>query len=216
VKDDARRYPVFKGLISYHSDFFRGAFRSGMAETLAGEVKLPVEEEEGFKLFRQWLYTGTMYDVGQELDLSSHPNSIAFFEGYVFADSKGVPTMKNYMTDYLIKRREEQKVIPTSAIRYVWANTAEGDGMRKLFIDLLTMVRLGKGFFGGEGKAACYPKDLLMNVVRVLEEGSSRDIRTPKGWQEARCQYHDHSENAVRISPTLETEGIRTTNTTTS
>jgi hypothetical protein len=171
-----------------------------MTETVAGEVTLTANEEESFKMFRQWMHTHTLYNDGQNLEVKNYNSCAAFFQGYVFADSKGIPAMKNDIIDYLIDQQRAQHIIPTSHFKYVWAHTVERDGLRKLFFDFLMMTGLKQGFFH-HGVGENFPKELLLNIVATtLDRGYTRVIRTQAEWKASKCQYHDHSDQTSTSS----------------
>jgi len=51
-------FRVHRDLICYRSEYFRGAFEGGFAESAKGEVSLKQESVKYFALFLAWLYAG--------------------------------------------------------------------------------------------------------------------------------------------------------------
>jgi hypothetical protein len=127
-------FSVHQGLICYHSAYFRGALQDQFTEGKEGVATLP-QEEDDFKVFMSWMYTGRFYDEGQKATLTDGTASRALFSAYVFADKRGIPALKNAIIDMAIELEEEENVLPGSDVNYVWDNLPESDGLRKLFLD---------------------------------------------------------------------------------
>lgn len=200
--DDGRSeeqvYTVHKGLICHYSSYFRGALEGRFREAKSRTITLPSEDKEGFRVFFSWIYTGRLYDAETDAGDKTWTPAYALFRGYVFADAKIIPTLKNVIIDRLMDLKCSRNCIPTSQMPYVWSNTTEGDKLRQLFIDWLTMGSLTPGFFNNN--RAAYPADLLWSMVVATMNTSTRPAaRSNTEWLEHRCDYHDH--NNVTIKP---------------
>lgn len=180
-----------KALFVTTSSYFRGALNCRFREAKTRTLTLPVEDKEGFRTFFNWVYTGKVYDTNHVVSLEVRGSVFPLFRGYVFADARGIPAIKNTIIDELMNLPCRDNIIPDENIIYVWENTTEPDGLRKLFLDWLTMVSLGPTFFDNRGHL--YPKDLLWSmVVATMAKDPKPPARSREGWMKHKCDYHDH------------------------
>ena len=192
-------YQMHKGLLAHHSDYFRGAFRDGSAfvEAASGEANIPSDEAEGFEVFARWVYTGRLQE--RNTKAFSFEQNVKLGKGYIFADMRGIPGLKNDIIDSLIDDYSLTLMIPLAPLVQCYGQLPENDGLCRFIFDLLTKSDLLDGFFNGDLHK--FPRELLEKLVSTTLVGSyKRKLRTDDEWIASKCEYHDHTILAAQAS----------------
>lgn len=199
--NDSDIYRVHKGLVCHYSRYFRTAFRGGFIE----EVFLPSKEKTGFAVFMEWVYTGLLGCDDDLVGLMSSATEEKLLTGYVFAEAKGIPHLKNAIIDLLVHQHVDRYFLPCHNLKPVWDGTLEKDGIRQLIVDFYTRNNLGLTDYSfADWKQRFFPTDLLWRLVKAYSQPLDPAPKVRKDWLHGLCEYHDHTDiNAARPTETI-------------
>lgn len=197
-----KEFHVHKGLLCHYSEYFRGALKGGFQES-KGIVTLDHDSGDVFQIFVTWIYTKKLLSRGKTFDLSEAGEARLLCRIYVFADSRGVPMLKNAVTDLLITSICEQNVVPQTEVKYVYANTPEKDRFRALLVDVFSRLNsLPSAVFFGDVDRDTYPPEFLFDLCKAAigKENVKKPDMALSDWEKCnKCDYHDHTDiNAPR------------------
>lgn len=140
---------LHENLLSSSSDFFKSAFNSGFKETLDDQLTLPEDDPQAFELFVRWLYTRAMSPPSTNAATTttmtlpfttSHPPIQTWLRLYVLASKLLVAELENICVNaawryYNVGTRRPD----IRDVQYIYENTPEGSGMRRLLQERLTL-----------------------------------------------------------------------------
>lgn len=209
---------LHENLLSSSSDFFRSAFNSGFKETFDDQLTLPEDDPQAFELFVRWLYTRAMSPPGgagtsasasastststPPSFITSHPPIQTWLRLYVLACKLLVAELENICVNaawryYNVGTRRPD----IRDVQYIYENTPEGSGMRRLLQERLTL-----GMFRGRQHNPVTAEwrevlnetpDLGFDIVNEISgfhwiSGGNVPART--GSEE--CAFHRHEKGA--------------------
>lgn len=201
--EEATEFAVHRGLICYHSGFFRGALQGHFLESGEKVVTLPAFEAPAFRTFMRWMYTSRLCDPGVSFNIEVAKEVREMIDAYILADKRGIPGLKNAIIDLLIEANVECNHIPTLSVVQAWSSLPESDGLRNLFLDWLSMQKLGTGFFDDQHLDRYPPRFMLKLLQRITRPDRSPAMREDKQWLASKCLYHDHRGAEVGGSQAL-------------
>jgi hypothetical protein len=131
-EDEAQDFGVHKDLICHYSPYFKAMFTSGFEEAQSGIARLSADTDiETFQLFYDWLYTQVLCNESEQ-----RPSLTSVIKLYVFADMARVPSLKDQCIDAYNAIILETQPPRDHMAKYIWTNTKENDGIRRLFVDI--------------------------------------------------------------------------------
>ncbi|KAE9962469.1 hypothetical protein BLS_000292 [Venturia inaequalis] len=204
-----KEFHVHKGLLCHYSKYFRGALKGGFQER-EGIVALDQGSRGVFQIFVTWIYTKKLLTRGKTFNLRDGGDALLLCKIYVFADSRGVPMLKNAVTDLLITSICEHNVVPQTEVKYVYANTPEKDRFRALFVDIFSRLNsLSSTVFFGDVARDMYPPEFLFDLCKatVGKENAKKPDMSLSDWEKCnKCDYHDHTDINAPREPKDKTE----------
>lgn len=201
-------FDVHRGLISYHSSYFRGALKAGPRNGKKKTLVLPAADKEPFRVFMRWMYTLRLHEPEVAFSMKTGSQTEDIVEAYIFGEKRGIPGLKNAITDMLIEACIKDNIIPCESLQKIWSSTAAEDGLRKLFLDWLTYYSLKEKWFSDHER---YPAEFLCQLLnRVIHPKRRPSFRSNTQWREAKCTYHDHAFTGTDDEPTPPTPPLPT------
>ncbi|KAG9958544.1 hypothetical protein KCU61_g8214, partial [Aureobasidium melanogenum] len=198
VGSEKKKFVIHKDILTFYSDFFRGAFNGSFMEATEGKLSLPDVEVEIFDIFNQFLYTGCLAD-GQGHAL----RSIRLIKLWLFGDRFIVPCLQNSAIDALGKRFSIKHSLPTSFTKLVWENTLPSAPLRKYMLDTVVHTADVEVILSS-GHEEYWTHEALVDLAKALyneqvvgdieyaEQDPDSDFPTmPK---RDKCYYHVHAE----------------------
>jgi len=198
-----RVFGIHKGLLCYHSLYFRAALTGPFSATAAANNTLILADEdpETFSRFNCWIYAHK-FDAKWTLE--------DLFDMYIFASKRLIRRFQNAIVDeMLIRVRKAEGVMSTSLLNRAWSDTPT---LRPFLVDTVVETSDLDAFpeFDPELSSAVtrrstdlwrqsqivWPVDEAMHVARVVE---------PFGWVCERFHVHEredeHCDLMVRHHP---------------
>ncbi|CAD0115154.1 unnamed protein product [Aureobasidium uvarum] len=118
---------MHKDLLTFYSDYFRGAFDGSFKEAAERKLSLPDERVDIFDIFNQFIYTRSL----DEHDLDCHE----LIELWLFGDKFLVPWIQNAAMDALEYLSIND--CPGYEVRAIWKRTMPSAPLRKFILDLV-------------------------------------------------------------------------------
>lgn len=130
-------FPVYRGLLCFHSDFFNNALNGPFKE--GGSVIYTVTDcsIRTFTLFFNWMNAGV---VSLGMDEEHSPTEIDEIDAvllYVFADFYAIPALKNGALGIYLMTAAQNSVVEFRAIHTMYEHTPESSLLKKLVLDVL-------------------------------------------------------------------------------
>lgn len=210
VGEEATPFHVHKGLLSFHSLYFRNNLSGRWGD--GKDIELKDQDPDDFSRFFSFLYTGRLWEStlpDTEHNQQSSPRLVtspaendieSLTRLYVFGDFHQAPRFKNAVMDAMVLRLSRDFVIKecTAWLEYAYANSPEGSGLRKFIVDLFSLtsgnfiehLKLAKGKaqlldFFSDVAIATHPFRLNRNMK----------LRDASAWAACnKCDYHDHND----------------------
>jgi len=184
-----KTFEIYKGLLSYYSDYFRAALNGRFSEAQEGVISLPTEDAEIFGYFKNWVYTHKL-TTGEESDLKALAEQ-TIRRIYVFADRRQIPLLGNECLNLVHSKIADTWTLSHGDVPYLYEHLLPGNGLRRFMIDsyAVTMNQAENGFLDGDEWTLDSLRELTKALVtRPKFEGqddyAKRDV----------CQYHVHTE----------------------
>ncbi|KAF2100517.1 hypothetical protein NA57DRAFT_74123 [Rhizodiscina lignyota] len=189
-----KAYWLHEGILCHHSLYFREALRGDSSESQQKVIKLEETEVKVFDAFKNWLYTGKLFDTST---LDDPKVFDVLCKIWIFGNRRGVPGLKNAAADAFIDQSLRLWILPDELFLFIYDNTSNGAQLRTLIADLLVLSRdLLEMFTRLDGSLVeRYPKQLLLDVLR---SPMHKDLRFQSIASKIfigkmdRCKYHDH------------------------
>lgn len=181
-------FEVYKGVLSFHSDYFRSALNGRFCEAQSGTIRLPTDEAATFMYFKNWMYT-------REFQTSDQPDWEALdFEEiirlYLFADCRRIPALANACITLLHQKIHQTWLIHTDSLPLIYENTLEGSLIRRFTID--TFAKLC-GSRSTERLDSSWGEEPLRDLAKALLARPKRETKDTFMTRDL-CEYHVHQE----------------------
>ncbi|KAK5696697.1 hypothetical protein LTR97_008001 [Elasticomyces elasticus] len=183
-----KSFTLHRGVVGYYSGYFEAAMKHTFKEGQEGVIKLPTENVVVFEHFVRWLYTRKL------------PESLVMGEAFpwlcdlwLFADRRQCPLLANQALDAVRDETVRAWQLPTSQLPSVYENTAEGAGLRRFFIFLISHI-------GGSGNLEedfrlNWPGEALWDLAKCLwklKEDKASIMSKADLANLSTCAYHTH------------------------
>jgi hypothetical protein len=182
---------IHKDLLTFYSDFFRGAFNGSFIEAAEGKLSLPDVEVPIFDIFNQFLYTGRLAD-GEGHTLRSN----TLIKLWLFGDRFIVPCLQNSAIDALDKKFHMTHSLPTRFNKLIWENTLPSALLRKYMLDIVVYMADVEVILSS-GNEEYWTHEALVDLAKALfnkQVVGDVDNDYPTMPKRDRCYYHVHAE----------------------
>lgn len=169
-------------LITLHSDLLPEKTKSYLTARAAAQPfhQLPDELPEIVNLYRLFLYTGTIFSIGNndkdEFDGAEHNNGASMdaertklMECYLLGTHLHDERFRNAAINALVEKVEKEEEYPTGLASDVYRHTESGDRLRKLIVDFHVWKGQGELFV---------PSSLGVPLTSFQESGCVSRTRT--------------------------------------
>ncbi|KAI9671098.1 MAG: hypothetical protein M1831_005184 [Alyxoria varia] len=201
-----RKYSIHEGLLSYHSNYFRAAFRGNFAEAQRKTIHLRNDNPRIFELFLMWIYYGKMSH--REIDLHFMKQEFdTICALYVMGDKHQITDLKNATINAFYAHQLRTETIPDIAVvRTVWKNTYEKDTLRSMCVELFALRAKIEHFDAVNIKLL--PKEFVSRVMQRAFKARHQGGKRKAEWAGIRtCDYHDHP-NGKRCEDNVEHDNV--------
>lgn len=171
---------VHKDLLTFYSDYFRGALNGSFREAIESKISLPDVCVETMELFVHFIYNRCLADgAGHKLSWEQ------LVEVWLFGDKHLIPSLQNSAMDALIMKNKTENVIPTKNVKVIYENTLSSSPLRKFILDLVTYIDIDRLMDTDNGSR--WSHESLMDLARALYH--KRTVKPVRG----NCYYHVHN-----------------------
>ncbi|KAH0367800.1 hypothetical protein KCU65_g4458, partial [Aureobasidium melanogenum] len=192
VGSGKKKFVIHKDLLTFYSDYFRGAFNGSFKEAAEGKLSLLDEDVEVFDIFHKFLYTGSIGD-GQGHNLRSD----TLIKVWVFGDRFLIPCLQNSAIDALDTRLHIRHTIPTLSIKLIWENTLPNAPLRKYVLDVVVYTGDMIDILSPDHEQQ-WPREALLDLARALSSKAvieqTLDSELCSMPKRPKCYYHVHAE----------------------
>ena len=192
-----KNFFVHEEVIRASSAFLKAALSKEWKDCGERSLKLPEADENAFKAYVQWLYTGRVLDVSLDEIEGPHdhePNFFALAKLYVFGEQILDTTFQDYIVDAIvdaIKEPGQQRVrVPIHPIiDLIWPNTSRGSPARRAIVDTWARFAAPQSLTPEVESNHEFIFDLSYALLQNRDEDESvhSDLRDGDP-----CKYHQH------------------------
>ncbi|KAI5212217.1 hypothetical protein AUEXF2481DRAFT_24503 [Aureobasidium subglaciale EXF-2481] len=177
-------FSIHKDLLSFYSDYFRGAFENGFKEAVEGKMSLLDEDSETFYIFNTFVYTRGLRNA-QGL------------EGSKLSFSTLIDLWLLTWSSTASKRNQTRRDVYRGTHTYTRSTRTlyMGAPLRRNMIDLMAYVDV-IGDRKRDKVIAAWPLEGLVDLASTLSKKTAEefgDYHLPKHKRE-KCYYHIHNE----------------------
>ncbi|KAK3201773.1 hypothetical protein GRF29_164g633554, partial [Pseudopithomyces chartarum] len=158
--DLQKKFPVYRGVLCFHSKFFRSALNGPFLEYGSDVCEMEDFSIARFEMFYHWMNTGKAMDRG---------SALASVELFVFADFYAIPNLKDHAIGLYFSFIFMEFSIRWSMIDEIYATTPENSAMRRLAIDIIPKTCSLQNFKCQVAEANM-TKEAIMDLVEVIFE----------------------------------------------
>jgi hypothetical protein len=172
-------------LLCSKSKFFNSIFYTKHAKPIIGGSNktfgLPDEEDEPFRLFVGWLYSGRVPEPEEEKDLGD------LFDLYLMGEKWQIASLVKDVLDTVRKWYRITDTFPgLRRVQYIYANTDEDSAMRLLLIgSVARMLVLGNDMPSHWERALSKNGQLAVDIIRAVQRWKLDPKDIPDTRQEA-------------------------------
>jgi hypothetical protein len=184
VGPDETVYRVHEAVLTHHSEYFRGALRSGMEESKTRVFTLKDIEAHTFDAFVDWLYARMLPNRiewrTRYPSQKPNPEDMRLVALYAFADRFIVSGLKNAITVLLIECYNIFAVPSHATIIFAFEHLPSGNLVQKLILDVY--FRAGNAVIYTMDKIPFeeLPASFLRQVVRGYAIKAQRQLTPMK------------------------------------
>ncbi|KAF2868742.1 hypothetical protein BDV95DRAFT_609650 [Massariosphaeria phaeospora] len=204
---EKKSFFVYKGLLTYHSDYFRAALKNCWQEREDNSVDLPDEHPDVFHAFHYWLFSKRLNYASTPTEDELKKNGDIplsyelLFKTYAFADRRGIAELANAALDNVFAKIFQMWVWLAFNIEQAYRDTPVDAALRRFLVDF------GLHFFGFSklnSRADTYPRDFLFDLItsaveqRIIIGGVplSREAYATREKHTFCNKYHVHKHSA--------------------
>lgn len=202
VGHSKQEFSLHKGLLCNIAPYFDAALNGSFTEGEEQRIDMPEEDVEVFKYFQLWAYTDCILTESEtEKDISS----LLMIKLYIFAEARCMPRLQKAVIDLLLDKTIASKKVPFKQLNFVYANTADGSLLRRLFVDLSasTMV-LSKNTWVMERFKSLDTTEFLFDLINAQSERLASRKVSISNFGQSRSQYYAktpvNSPNGTQVS----------------
>lgn len=200
--DDKASFDIHRGLLAYHSTYFRAELSGRWGD--ANNIELKEQSARGFKRFFGFIYTGSLWDTPPEPFLGHRHGTVRVPDDlgtltrlWVLGDYLQAPRFKNLVMDAMIQRFTEKWYRPAAkTLGYACENSPPGSGLRKFFTDVYSITQYAETTLEKlrEQDQAEFAWDVVIAMHRAQKSPDFKQ-RDREAWATCdKCDYHDHND----------------------
>lgn len=180
VGNDNTHWVLHEKLLCARSKFFSKIFwdnhkTSNTQHTGNKSFGLPEEDDEPFKLFVGWLYSGNVPVPEEEKDLAN------LFDLYLMGEKWAIADLVRDVLDTVRKWYRMTDTYPgLRRVQYIYANTDTESPMRQLLVNSVArMLALNEGIPAHWDKALRKNGQLAVNIIQALQRWKIEQENVP-------------------------------------
>ena len=152
-------FRVHKDQLCEASAFFKAAFGNDhFREGQTKEMTLQDDDAQIFELFIQWIYKDKPALTYLQEEESGKIYLLDQLKLWVLGNKYDVPGLRQHITDLIFAALKSGKIgLPTPSVSYLYANSSESSGLRRLVVDW-SIWRVRKDWFAQPKTHACLLK----------------------------------------------------------
>ncbi|KAF1989115.1 hypothetical protein K402DRAFT_372662 [Aulographum hederae CBS 113979] len=185
VGPENTHWVLHEKLLCYRSKFFSKIFYStskftGRAAT-SKTFGLPDEEDEPFKAFVGWLYSGFVKPPKEERELGD------LFDLYLMGEKWQIAGLVKDVLDAVRTFYKQNDSFPgLRRVQYIYANTDADSPMRQLLVSSIArMLTLGDGIPAHWDKALRKNAQLAVDIIKSIQDWKISEDQVPDPREEA-------------------------------
>ncbi|KAI5248628.1 hypothetical protein E4T43_01417 [Aureobasidium subglaciale] len=194
VGSNKQVFSIHKDLLSFYSDYFRGAFENGFKEAIEGKMSLLDVDPEIFDIFNAFVYTRGLRNA-QGLEGSKLSFSI-LVDLWLLGDRFIIPALQNTVIDCFKEKSDKEGIIPWNAeLHTIYDNTVHGAPLRRIMIDLM-VYEDDVSKKQREALLEAWPLEALVDLACNLAIALPERVDTyqlPRRMRDE-CYYHNHND----------------------
>lgn len=189
VGQENTHWILHEKLLCHRSPYFRSIFYS--KESQNHSMGLPDEEDEPFRMFVGWLYSGIVPPPKEEKDLGS------LFDLYLMGEKWEVKDLKIEVLETVRNFYHDHETYPAlRRVQYVYANTEAESPMRQLLINAVArFLVLGEGMPQQWDKALRKNGQLAVDIILAVQKWKIEEDKVPDPREESVVPIYDDSEH---------------------
>lgn len=179
---------MHKGLLCNIAPYFDAALKGSFKEAEEQSIEMPEEDAEVFKYFQLWAYTDCILTESEtEKDILP----ILLIKLYIFAEARCIPRLQNAVIDLFIDRSITSNSVPFKQLNFIYANTADGSLLRRLFVDIsASTISLSKNTWVVEQFKSLDTTEFLFDLILAQSERLVSSKVTMGYFRQIRSQYY--------------------------
>jgi len=188
VGSENTHWILHEKLLCYRSKFFRDIFYNKDSHNKT--MGLPDEDDEPFKLFVGWLYSGAVPTPSEEKDLGN------LFDLYLMGEKWQIKNLVVEVLDSVRAFYWSNETYPgLRRVQYVYANTQQESPMRQLLVSSVArFLILGEGIPQHWDKALRKNGQLAVDIIMEVQKWHLEEERVPDVRDQSVVPIFDASE----------------------
>lgn len=201
-KSVKKEFPVYRGVLCFHSEFFKRALSDRWQNGSASVYNIEDTKIAIFEMFFNWMNTDHLLEDKKSIDHSKQT-----VELYKFADFYAIPSLKNRAMEAFFHSVSENKIFNMGEVASIYKHTTQHDLFRKLVVDLaVDTYRFDPPSV--KDKENAY--EFLMEVIMASRaKKTAPGLGRPVPWKEWKgsmaenfcAQYHYHGAQDTEVAP---------------
>lgn len=184
-----------------HSDFFEAALAQGeWKEQQERLLTLTEHDAATFALFRDFIYTGSIFTTGEDHGDDAAPNwdneYVRFQKCWQLGEKLMSTSFKDAVTDALICKMVDEEQYPTALHEVIYTELNPRSAVRRLFVDVAIWgwsQREMVAYVDKEDKNVEFIGDVAVKLHSPNYRGCSASSFNVPFRSENTCHYHDHA-----------------------
>jgi hypothetical protein len=183
-----QEFSMHKGLLCNIAPYFDAALKGSFKEAEEQRIEMPEEDAEVFKYFQLWAYTDCILTESEtEKDILP----ILLIKLYIFAEARCMPRLQNAVIDLFIDKMVTSNSVPVKQLNFIYANTADGSLLRRLFVDLsASTISLSKSTWVMEQFKSLDTTEFLFDLIIAQSERLASSKVSIGCFRQIRSQYY--------------------------
>jgi hypothetical protein len=180
--DNVKKFVVHKEFACRYSPVLKKAFSSGFVEGQTQTYKLEDTTEFAFRFLTQWFYREKLdldvhkdeiSETGADHKIKCAKQGLALVELWTLADLLLVDKLQDHVMDLMARIQKSCGAMNRHCFYYIYENTSADSPLRRLAVDQAAW----EGFVNPNNSQE-YPKEMLLDIIVVLQKQAPKGIRT--------------------------------------
>ncbi|KAF2178126.1 hypothetical protein K469DRAFT_695762 [Zopfia rhizophila CBS 207.26] len=202
-----KSFQIHKSLLTYRSEYFRGALEGSFKESQDRKLDLPDVSVETFEIFVDWLYSKKLHVHKPDSESPAEKQLLVhqLVETYIFADAHDIPDLQRKAMDtifrYVLTDDHGQENPSYETVAYAFPRLPEGSPLRQFFIDV--ECRWGYKAEDDEGSNMSQEEDEEFEDSGSEDDSNSSDEGEDEGEESSRRKEKLVPSKAVEKMPPM-------------